>query len=269
MKTEKHNGQKDSRNRLVLDQSSLTALFDDQQGEIYRCVIELAMDAGLPFALGGGFAINAYTGLSRNTKDLDLYVLPRDRTAMIDVLNRAGLRDYYDQAPYDRGWIYRGFDNGTIVDVIWEMANHRSQVDRHWLTRGPLVEVEGMQLRLLPPEELLWGKLYVLQRDRCDWPDILNLLYATGEDLDWQRLLDRVGRDDGLLAGVVTVFAWLCPGRAGNIPAWLWQRLRLPEPVINSSVEVNRDHVVLIDSRPWFSPVLNPEPFQPAAAGTR
>ena len=30
---------------------------------------------------------------------------------------------------------------------------------------------------MLPPEELIWAKLYVLQRDRSDWPDILNLLY--------------------------------------------------------------------------------------------
>lgn len=254
------NKQHGKRNLLVGDQPSLTPLLEDEQGAIYRRVIDAAGQAGLRFALGGGFAINAYTGLARNTKDLDLYVLPRDRDAMIEVLTGEGLSDYYDQVPYDRRWIWRGYLNGTIVDVIWEMANHLSQVDEAWLTRGPEVEVEGRWLRLLPPEELLWGKLYVLQRDRCDWPDILNLIHATAASLNWRRLLSRLGDDAALLAGVLIVFAWLCPGRAEALPSWLWEQLRLPAPAVGKTAaeapDTDQTHVVLIDSRPWFSPLL-------------
>ena len=54
------------------------------------------MSRSLPFSLGGAFATASYTGLWRNTKDMDLYILPRDREAMIAVVGDLGLRDYFD-----------------------------------------------------------------------------------------------------------------------------------------------------------------------------
>jgi len=253
-------------NRQSSGQTTLQTPFTDQQGEIYRLVIGKARAQGVRFALGGGFAVNAYTGLRRNTKDLDIYITPSDREAMIDILASAGMSDYYEKLPYDRKWIYRGYAEGVIVDVIWAMANQAAQVDEAWLTRGPEAAILGQRLRLLPPEELLWAKLYVVQRDRCDWPDVLNLIYARGETLDWGYLLKRLGDDTALLAGVLSLFVWLCPGRARTIPGWLWGRLDLIKPSLSSSAPLDMDydrrHVGLIDSRPWFIPALTPEPAQ-------
>jgi len=230
-------------------------MIPDEQWSVYRRVIDGARTRGLRFALGGGLAVSTYTGRWRNTKDLDLYIRPQDREAMVETLRRAGLSDYYEQLPYDRNWIFRGYRDGTIVDVIWSLANYRAQVDEAWVTRGPEVIVRGERLRLLPPEEAIWSKLHVLQRDRCDWPDVLNLIYAVGPTLDWEHLLGRVGEDAPLLSGLLSVFTWLCPGRAQELPSWLWKRLRLPDPP-NPAPEVDRRRVNLLDSRPWFSPTL-------------
>jgi hypothetical protein len=100
---------------------------------VYQQVIDEARAANIEFAVGGAFAVAAYTGHWRNTKDLDLYVLPERRQAMIAALTRAGLRDYYDHEAYDRGWIYRAVANDVIVDVIWAMANRRAEVDEEWV----------------------------------------------------------------------------------------------------------------------------------------
>jgi hypothetical protein len=251
------------KSQAQLDRVAPLAPFAEEHGKTYRFVINEAQERGTKFALGGGFAINAYTGLQRDTKDLDMYVTPSSREAMIEILGRAGMSDYYEQAPYDRKWIYRGHANGVIVDVIWAMANQVTEVDEAWLTRGPEVNVGEQQLRLLPPEELLWTKLYVIQRDRCDWPDVLNLIYSRGDTLDWEHLLKRLGADAALLAGVLSLFAWLCPGRVWTIPDWLWGRLKMMKPTPSAMApEVNRHHVGLIDSRPWFIPALTPEPAQ-------
>lgn len=234
-------------------------LFADEQGAVYLQVINEARAQGLKFALGGGFAINFYTGLRRRTKDLDIYVLPSARKTMVDILSRVGMSDYYEQSPYDRSWIYRGYAGSAIVDVIWAMANQVAEVDEAWLTRGPEIEIEGQRLRLLPVEELLWTKLYVIQRDRCDWPDLLNLIYSRGEAIDWEHLLKRLGKDAPLLTSILTLFVWLCPGRARTIPDWLWGRLKLIKPSPSVRVpEINHHHVGLIDSRPWFIPALTP-----------
>jgi hypothetical protein len=217
------------------------------QQPVVERVVRLAQEARIPFVIGGFHGMAAYTGQDRDSKDLDLYVLPADRERMIAVLGSAGLADYYDTVPYDRGWIYRAHENGFIVDVIWGMANYRGQVDAVWLEAGREMEFAGRRLRALPAEELLWTRLYVLQRERCDWPDVMNILAAVGADLDWDRLLARLGDDDGLLAGALAVFSWLDPCRAVTLPVGLWPRLGLapPEPERPSRPE-------LLDRRPWY-----------------
>ena len=79
--------------------------------------------------MGGAFGLGAYTGAWRNTKDLDLYILPPDRDTVVSVLTEAGLDDYYGQLAYDRRRIYRSFTDDIIVDAVRAMANRRALVD--------------------------------------------------------------------------------------------------------------------------------------------
>jgi len=224
----------------------------DAQWSIYRRVLDEMQAAGVPVAFGGAFALAAYTGELRNTKDFDLYVLPGDREAAIAAMTRAGLADYYDRAAYDRSWIYRGTLDDTIVDAIWAMANLRALVDRDWLTSGPEVELRDRRVRSIPPEELIWSKLYVLQRERSDWPDVLNLLDALGGRLDWPRLLERLGADRPLMAGALSVFGWLAPARAVEIPAWVWDETGARRGEPSRSAALMQARAALLDGRPWF-----------------
>jgi Nucleotidyl transferase of unknown function (DUF2204) len=230
---------------MVQRAACLQQLPEDQR-QLYLRVIREAHRRGLRFALGGGLAASAYTGVWRNTKDLDLFVLPRDRELFVELLTSLGMEDYYDRLPYDRTWIYRGFQDDQIVDVIWEMANHRASVDEVWLETGPCLKLDGEPVPLVPPEESLWTKLYVVQRERCDWPDALNLLSSLGPDIDWDRLLARLGPDSPLLAAVLTVFAWVFPQRASDLPEWIWERLQLRRP------DPAEPRAHLLDSRPWL-----------------
>jgi hypothetical protein len=231
-------------------------LIPDEQWSVYQRVISAVRARGLRFALGGAFALATYTGRWRNTKDLDLFILPRDRDVMVDVVTQTGLCDYYDQLPYDRGWIYRACEGETIVDLIWTTANRNAEVDEAWLSRGPELDVRGKPVRIIPAEELIWAKLYILHRDRCDWPDVLNLIYAAGPTLDWEHLLRRTAEDVRLLSGALSVFAWLSPGRAMMLPAWLWDRLHLPAPQPEPGPDVERSRADLLDIRPWYLPTL-------------
>ena|SRR5579871_1029156 len=240
----------------VPEQRNVTP-FPAEHWAIYRCAMDCARDRGLRFALGGAIGLAAYTGQWRYTKDLDLYIAPESRESMICVLSECGLTDYYQKLAYDRGWIYRGNTADVIVDVIWGMPNRRAQVDEHWLTQGLKIEIHGEWLRVLPPEAVLWAKLFVMQRERCDWPDILNLLYAAGASMDWEWLLHQVGSDVPILAGVLSIFRWLAPNCAANLPKWLWRIVRLPQPEKRISLDEIRHRAFLLDTRPWFLPVLD------------
>jgi Nucleotidyl transferase of unknown function (DUF2204) len=222
--------------------------------KVYGEVIAEAQARGIPFALGGAFAVASYTGCWRDTKDLDVYVLPEHREEMLEVLAACRLEDYYSKMPYDRWWIYRSFRGDVIVDMIWAMANHRAQIDKLWMS-GPEIELRGRRVRVLPPEAMIWDKLYIMQRDRCDWPDVLNLLYAAADEVQWEYLVRRMGEDTPLLAGALSVFRWISPGRARQLPAWLWSKLGLAEPGPETENVVKR-RTDLLDRRPWYVPDL-------------
>jgi hypothetical protein len=223
---------------------------------LYWRVMKEALQRNISFAIGGGHAAMAYAGTWRDSKDVDLYVKPADRDRMIALLNDLGLEDYYNQKPYDRAWIFRACSTDTIVDVMWAMANQRAQVDDLWLS-GPEVQIEGERIRVLPPEEMLWSKLYVLQNDRCDWPDALNVLNSTGATLNWRHMLDRLADDAPLLGALLVIFRWLCPAKARELPAWLWQTVGLGPEQSRGDPEQCAQRARLLDSRPWFAPTLN------------
>ena len=219
---------------------------------VYQRVMERVRSTSIPFAFGGAFATAVYTGRLRNTKDFDFYILPAHREAWKETVTRAGLQDYYDRLSYDRSWIYRAYSDDVIVDAIWAMANHRADVDQQWLSRGPEVIIRGERLRAIPVEELLWCKLYIMQRERCDWIDVFNLLDARAAWIDWDHLLDRLAVDSPLLAGALAVFAWLAPDRVRDIPEGVWWRVGLARPSYTDG-QISRARADLLDSRPWFT----------------
>lgn len=220
-------------------------------------VLATARGRGIPFALGGGLAFSVYAERLRHTKDFDLFILPKDREAMISITRELGLIDYYDTLPYQRHWLYRGTREGVIIDLMWQMANERAEVDERWLS-GRSIQVHGFETPLLPPEELIWSKLYVLQRERTDWPDILNIMSLQGEIMDWARLLDRVEDDAPLLGGLMLVFSWMCPESAARLPNWIWERIGIAHPLPASLKAKGRRRIDLLDTRDWFGPSGGP-----------
>ncbi len=233
---------------------SWSHLISEHDWSLYRAALTALQARGLPFAVGGGLAFSVYARRWRHTKDLDLYIRPADRVMLIEVLTEVGFTDYYEQVAYERHWIYRGFRDGVIVDLIWQMANYRIQVEDTWLTRGREVTLRDRVVRLLPPEELLWNKLYVLQRERCDWPDLLNILYAVGPELDWEHLLECLGEDAPVLGGLLSLFGWLCPEQARELPSWIWGQVGVSEPKPGPRCADDRQRVALLDRRDWFGP---------------
>lgn len=243
---------KNMRGRKPRQKAIWSKFITDEEWAGYSAALRVVRESKVDFLIGGAFGLAVYTGRWRDTKDLDLLVLPRDRDAIVHTLTAAGFTDYYEQRAYDRGWIYRATRNGFLVDVIWAMANRRAEVDEVWFARASALSIHGENLRIVPAEELLWHKLYVLQRERCDWPDVLNLLYQNGPTLDWPHLLRRIGNDTPLLNAILFVFDWICPQVSTELPesvrTQFGLRLRNPADCLDW-----KKNVSLLDSRPWFA----------------
>ncbi|HEX2099719.1 MAG TPA: nucleotidyl transferase AbiEii/AbiGii toxin family protein [Candidatus Synoicihabitans sp.] len=231
------------------------ALIPDDQLAILNAGRAAAEQAGVRFVLGGALALATYTGRWRNTKDIDFVVHPDDHRRLIGALRRAGFEDYYEQLPYDRSWIFRGFREGVILDIIWDLPNHRVNVDEAWFSRAQPILIRDLTFHAMPLEELIRAKLYVLQRERCDWVDVINALAGSTVVVDWEFLIRRMGRDVSLLHAMLVLFNWLCPGRAAELPAYARTRFGLPVIETNDPAAMEARRVRLFDSRPWFAPL--------------
>jgi hypothetical protein len=68
----------------------------------------------IPFAIGGAFALNHYTGIWRDTKDMDVFILPDDVDRILELGREAGFNTWMQ----DRHWLAKGRKDGYLVDFI-------------------------------------------------------------------------------------------------------------------------------------------------------
>ena len=156
--------------------------------EFYRHVMERLRAEGIPFMIGGAYALQQYTGVCRHTKDIDLFVRPTDRERVLAALDAAG----YETELTSPVWIAKARCGDDFVDVIFSSGNAMAEVDDAWFEQGTDGEVLGVPVRLCPPEEMIWSKAYIMERERYDGADIAHLLRARGRTIDWKRLLARL-----------------------------------------------------------------------------
>jgi len=189
--------------------------------QFYVAALNLLRDAGVPFLVGGAYAFERYTGISRDTKDLDVFVRPRDRRWALDVLAAAG---YRTEITFPH-WLGKAFCGDDVLDVIYSSGNGVARVDDAWFEHAVDDVVLGVPARLCPPEETIWSKAFIMERERFDGADVAHLLHATARTLDWRRLLRRFGPHWRILLAHVVLFGFVYPGRRDAIPAWVTAEL--------------------------------------------
>src|SRR5439155_8916745 len=117
--------------------------------------------------------------------------------------------------------------NGAFIDLIFRAASGIWEVDDEWLDHAEPGDVVGRATPLCPPEELIWSKAMVLERDRFDGADIAHVLLACGKQLDWPRLLRRAAKHPGLLLGHLIFYRYVYPHAADapNVPDAIFDEL--------------------------------------------
>jgi hypothetical protein len=185
---------------------------------IYVEALHVLRDHNVPFLLGGAFAVWFYTGVWRHTHDMDVFTEPQYVPAAAEALLSAGFEDLGEQAPGDREWIYHAIKGDIIVDVIFKFANRITAVGPEWIRRAKPGELLGEDVLFLPAEELVWSKIFTMNKHRCDWPDVMRIIRANCANFDWNHLLEMLGDHWLLLAGLTYVFDWQHPSDYQCIP---------------------------------------------------
>jgi predicted nucleotidyltransferase len=152
--------------------------------KIYREAVEVLESAGIPYVVGGGIAIMAY-GRTRDTKDIDLYILDQDRDRALQALASAGFE--VDPMPGVH-WLCKGFKKGITVDFIMENVGGM-HTNEETLLHGYWTVINGVRMHVMSPEDLIVRKIMAMRSDRNDWFDCISVLSSTYEKFDWDYFM--------------------------------------------------------------------------------
>jgi hypothetical protein len=189
----------------------------EAERQVYQRALRKLNEDGVKYVVSGLYALYEYTGIYRKTKDLDLFVEPAHVVAAARSLKEAGFAVYLEQSH----WIAKAMWEDKQTDLIYGMGNGVSFIDELWYKRSRPGILAATPVRMAPPEDLLWHRLYVSERHRSDMSDVQHLLLCRGHELDWEHLLTRVGEHWRLLLSQIHLFDFAYPGHRMNIPRWV------------------------------------------------
>src|SRR5215217_7903976 len=143
----------------------------------YKEALQLLNQTGTNYMLGGAFAMFEYTGIYRDTKDLDVFCKSSEYPKILKFFQEKG----YRVENYDVRWLAKIYKGEYFIDVIFDTVNNICRVDDTWYERATSCNFCDTPVKLIPAEELIWCKLYVQNRERYDGADVNHIILKQGK----------------------------------------------------------------------------------------
>jgi hypothetical protein len=126
-----------------------------------------------------------------------------------------------------------------VVDLIFSSGNGVALVDDGWFRHAVEETVLDMPVRLIPAEEMIWSKAFIMERERFDGADVAHILRACADALDWPRLLARFGEHWRVILQHLVGFGFIYPCERARVPAAVIRELmgRLDRELTRSAPE--------------------------------
>lgn len=196
---------------------------ENDSGDIafYRTALQALTASRVPFLVGGAYALNRYTTVARDTKDLDIFLRRADIGHASAALRHSG----YDTELVFPHWLAKVHCNDTYIDLIFSSGNGIAVVDDAWFEHAAAADVLGVPTQICPAEEMIWSKAFIMERERYDGADIAHLLAACGDRLDWQRLFRRFDPHWRVLLSHLVLFGFVYPAQRNQVPAAIMEEL--------------------------------------------
>ncbi len=157
---------------------------NDRFNRVLNETVEAMEDSGIRYVFIGGIASHGL-GRPRSTHDIDLFVRPEDAELVLRALTKHGFRT----EKTDPAWLYKGFKENILVDVIFK-SKGEIYFDSEMFQRVTTAEFHGKELRLVSPEDLVIIKaLAHSEATPGHWHDALAIL--SHANLDWDYLVRR------------------------------------------------------------------------------
>jgi Nucleotidyl transferase of unknown function (DUF2204) len=192
-----------------------------KEDRFHRRSVLALQNAEIPFLIGGAYVVEVYAGVSRQTKDFDVYLRPRHIDSALGALRRAG---YKTEKTFPH-WLAKAERGRDCVDLIFRAGNGLCEVNNSWFERAYGSDLGDLQVKLCAPEEMIWMKAYIMERERFDGADIAHIIQSCADTLDWPHLVRRFGPDWRVLLSHLVLFGYIYPGERDKIPTTIMENL--------------------------------------------
>lgn len=185
--------------------------------EFYSKLLDILLEKNIPFMIGRTYAITAYTGIKRPTKDMDIISTVEDFPRILKTFSDIG----YHTEILDENWIAKVREGNYYTDIIYAEKNGLEKVDRSWLARAGQGEVFGHIVKLVPIEEMINSKAFIQNKERFDGSDVINLTLRYGKTINWKLLKEKMDPNWEILFAHLINFVFVYPNDIHYIPTWI------------------------------------------------
>ena len=155
----------------------------------YSEVLQLMAKSEIPFLVSGTYALASYTGIDRPTKDVDVFAKAGDALKLLSYFRDHG----FSVETVDERWLDRITRGKLFVDVITNMPTVTTHVTDDWFVNAPEAELFGATVKLVPPTQFIWSKIFVQDHHRFDMADVAHMILKCHDRIDWMMLLSSHG----------------------------------------------------------------------------
>ena len=125
--------------------------FGTEASKVYGEALEALDRSGIRYMLGGALALNAYTGIWRDTKDLDVFVPKELVPRVLETLQEAG----FETGVEDPLWLAKAWRGDFFADVIHATHNGTGPVKESWFAYAEEIFVLGRRVLVVSVEETI------------------------------------------------------------------------------------------------------------------
>ena len=187
----------------------------------YSEVLQLMAKSRIPFLVSGTYALASYTGIDRPTKDVDVFAKAGDALKLLHYFKEHG----FEVEIVDERWLSRITRGDLFVDVITNMPTVTTHVTDEWFVNAPETELFGARVKLVPPTQFIWSKIFVQDHHRFDGADVAHIILKRHDEIDWQRLLSHMELYWEVLLIALLNFRFIYPSERHCVPRWLMNEL--------------------------------------------
>ena len=187
----------------------------------YSEVLQLMAESRIPFLVSGTFALASYTGIDRPTKDVDVFAKAGDALKLLHYFKEHG----FDVEIVDERWLSRITRGELFVDIITNMPTVTTHVTDEWFEGAPTSELFGAKVRLVPPTQFIWSKIFVQDHHRFDGADVAHMILKKHDQINWEQLLKHMELYWEVLLMALLNFRFVYPSERHMVPRWLMEEL--------------------------------------------